>query len=363
MGVKTRERDGIWWVFATHKNRRKAKKVGQKKAASKLRKELEAVLQLQGWDGLLQHLGEGPEDTIETYGKMYLASPLNNRWAPATRAAYEIAFNNYIVPAVGKKRLTETKRGDVIGLIESLVKSDSSSGWINTVIVTLSGIFTRALDAEIVTVNPCRELGHYKRQGRKQGKPSPLTEEEAKQTLEAARADRYPVAYEWILLALTSGVRPGEQAGLNWGDVDFEACTLQVERTYSRSKLGKPKNGKSRVVDIPPQTVAALKALRKRLGIIPHPKTPLFQSQRGGRISPDTIRKFVARCAPKKTRAHDLRHTYATLRLQAGDNIFDVSGQLGHSNCEFTARVYTHWIPNQRKQEIEALGLRLVAEV
>lgn len=107
MGVKVRQRDGLWWIFINPQNRRKAQKVGQKRAANKLAKEYEAILQLHGCEGLMQHLGEGPSDTVESYGKTWLNSPFNDDWKPATRNSYKASFNVHIVPVLGKKRLIE----------------------------------------------------------------------------------------------------------------------------------------------------------------------------------------------------------------------------------------------------------------
>jgi integrase len=54
-------------------------------------------------------------------------------------------------------------------------------------------------------------------------------------------------------------------------------------------------------------------------------------------------------------RIHDLRHTYATIRLMRGHNVGDVSYQLGHSSIKVTDDVYAHWIPGQFKSEIDEL--------
>jgi integrase len=276
MGVKVNERDDGWYVFIYHRNNRKAAKAGQKRTAYKLAKELEAILQLRGWEGVLERLGESAGDTVKSFGQQWLDSPLNDHWADSTRESYSIAFKNYIVPALGKKRIGEVTRSDVINLIEGLVKAGYGTGWVNTVTVTLSGIFVRAMDTELVTVNPCRELGRYKRKGKKGAKPNPLIEEEARQMLEKAKNDPYPLTYAWILVALTSGLRPGEQAGLEWRDLDVEACTLKVERTFSKFKISKTKSGKTRTVDIPPQTVEVLKSQRTSLGAIPLPSPCLY---------------------------------------------------------------------------------------
>ena len=57
----------------------------------------------------------------------------------------------------------------------------------------------------------------------------------------------------------------------------------------------------------------------------------------------------------RKVRIHDLRHTYATLRVAKGDNIADVSNQLGHHSVKLTMDVYYHWIPGKKKAEVDGL--------
>jgi integrase len=57
----------------------------------------------------------------------------------------------------------------------------------------------------------------------------------------------------------------------------------------------------------------------------------------------------------RKIRVHDLRHTYATLRITKGDNVADVSKQLGHHSVKFTMDIYYHWIPGGNKSEVDGL--------
>jgi integrase len=68
-------------------------------------------------------------------------------------------------------------------------------------------------------------------------------------------------------------------------------------------------------------------ALKKGWG---KPPEWLFCNESGGMIDPANLRKRVFyKCLEKakliRIRIHDLRHTYATLRIQAGHNIADVS--------------------------------------
>jgi len=54
-------------------------------------------------------------------------------------------------------------------------------------------------------------------------------------------------------------------------------------------------------------------------------------------------------------RTHDLRHSYAAIRLMRGHNIGDVSYQLGHSSISMTLDVHAHWMPGEFKSEIDDL--------
>ncbi|MEZ4524864.1 MAG: tyrosine-type recombinase/integrase [Desulfobacterales bacterium] len=46
--------------------------------------------------------------------------------------------------------------------------------------------------------------------------------------------------------------------------------------------------------------------------------------------------RWLAKAGLEKRGLHDIRHSYATLRIQAGDNIADVSRQLGHADIKTT---------------------------
>ena len=67
------------------------------------------------------------------------------------------------------------------------------------------------------------------------------------------------------------------------------------------------------------------------------------------------FKKALEKAELNTIRIHDLRHTYSTLRINKGDNIADVSNQLGHHNVKLTLDVYHHWIPRDKKAEVDAL--------
>jgi integrase len=65
--------------------------------------------------------------------------------------------------------------------------------------------------------------------------------------------------------------------------------------------------------------------------------------------------KALTKAGLRKIRIHDLRHIYPTLRTAKGDSIHDMSNQLGHHSVKLTLDVYSHWMPGQKKAEVDAL--------
>lgn len=67
------------------------------------------------------------------------------------------------------------------------------------------------------------------------------------------------------------------------------------------------------------------------------------------------LHRCLEKAQLRGVRFHDLRHSYATIRLMRGHNIGDVSRQLGHSSISITYDKYCHWIPGSFKNEVDEL--------
>jgi integrase/recombinase XerC len=128
-----------------------------------------------------------------------------------------------------------------------------------------------------------------------------------------------------------TGVRVAELAGLDVDDVDLRDGAVRV--------LGK--GSKERIV---PMGRKAVEALRAYLGA--RTAGPLFQNDRGGRLTVRTLHRIVrarARAAGlhRKVSPHTLRHTFATHLLDAGADLRLIQELLGHARLGTTQR-YTH---------------------
>jgi integrase len=181
--------------------------------------------------------------------------------------------------------------------------------------------------------------------------------------LEHVRDDRLYAL--WALLAST-GMRRGEALGLDDEHLDLNRSRVAIRRNLVAVRgrgdereafWSEPKTEKSRrSVALDPATVDALRAHRKRqleermaLGPARQDRGVVFAREDGLELDPDWVSKRFERLATQvglpAIRLHDLRHTHATLALQAGIHPKVVSERLGHSSISMTLDTYSHAIP------------------
>lgn len=180
--------------------------------------------------------------------------------------------------------------------------------------------------------------------------------------LSAERDDRlYPL---WLLLA-TTAMRRGEALGAGWQHLDLDKAQLAIRRTLvdvldtegDAPVWSDPKTAKGRrTIALDAGTVAVLRAqraaqakerLRVGAGYLGHDL--VFAMPDGRPYHPERLsRTFQARAKKHglpKIRLHDLRHTWATLALEAGVHPKVVQERLGHANISITLDIYSHVSP------------------
>ncbi len=218
----------------------------------------------------------------------------------------------------------------------------------------LSGIYENAIEDEIISSNPCQGTTKYC------GKDTeisinPLTAAEVQKMLEKAAELKIELSTA-CLVAVRTGIRLGELLALVWSDIDWNKRTVDVNKTYDYrlKKIRLPKNKKTRTVDLTPATVEALRKLRQQRKVVSIAGL-VFVNGKGKRLIYNYLQRKVKEVSPRPIRFHDLRHTYATSRIAKGDNIVDVSKQLGHSKVSMTLDQYAHWMPGEHKSQVDEL--------
>jgi integrase len=167
-----------------------------------------------------------------------------------------------------------------------------------------------------------------------------------------------PAYYAFTLTAVSTGLRPGELIGLQWGDIDHANKVLHVRRTYWKGKDYVLKTRASRrTVDVGDQLLSTLSRLaRERFGEEPVPlEAPIFFTPDGWRIDPNNFRTRVwmpalAKAGLRYVKPYALRHSFATLLLSQGQSVKYVQEQLGHSSAVMTLNVYAKWLPREKRE-------------
>jgi integrase len=187
-----------------------------------------------------------------------------------------------------------------------------------------------------------------------------MRRQEAAMTLPTAaqvRALLAAVPGEWgafVALAAFAGLRLGEAAALQLGDVDFLRRTLTVVRQVQRASGGlveirPPKYGSERTVYLPDGLVGILSAHVAAYCPGADPGRYLFGF--GAAVPPhqNTVgywwRKARAAAGCPGLKLHDLRHFYASGLIAAGCDVVTVQRALGHASATVTLNTYAHLWP------------------
>ncbi len=195
------------------------------------------------------------------------------------------------------------------------------------------------------------------------------TADELRRFLDHVRDDRLFPAWR---LAASTGLRRGELLGLRWQDVDLHAGRVSVRQTLTtvgnKVAFGEPKTARGkRNIALDGVTIGALRTWRTQqaqerlaLGPVWQDTGLVFSREDGSLIHPDTFSfwfdRHVRAADVPRIRFHDLRHTHATLALQAGVPAKVVSERLGHATVAFTLDVYSHVIPALQEDAAERIA-------
>jgi site-specific recombinase XerD len=151
--------------------------------------------------------------------------------------------------------------------------------------------------------------------------------------VEVLKTDENRLVCMIILFLLSTGARLREGLSVEWGHIDLENALWKIPASNSKSK---------RVKHLPLSASAiwALKAVQKR------DDSPfVFASPVTGKPFSGISRTWykLRRKAglPSNIRIHDLRHTFASRLVNAGESLYVVQQMLGHADSRTTQR-YAH---------------------
>lgn len=224
-----------------------------------------------------------------------------------------------------------------------------------------STFFEWCVAENLMRENPAKRLPKGSRPKPRKRRPAYFTDAElARLWPELAKR---PVYVALCKLAVTTGMRHGELAGLRWSDVDFLSGELHLRSQFTHGELvDRTKDDEPRVVDLVPAARNVLESWFADTG----DEGLVFENEAGGYLDDSRTRKTLYSAMENAgiprvgerggTRDfHSFRHTFARVALENGAPLEWVQAQLGHSSITLTRDTYGHWSRKAEKIVAEKL--------
>jgi integrase len=299
----------------------------------------------------------GQQATVGVYLDDWIASVRVSR-RPRTADSYAETVERYIKPAIGKAKLAKLDPAHIGTMLANLSTTNTARGplspttvrYVHTILrIALGRAFKSGLVGRNVAslVDPPR---------RADVQISPLTGEQVGILIDSLQG--HPLRALFIT-AIGTGLRQGELLGLRWADVDIESGTLTVRHTLQRGTrtLAEPKTERGRrTLRLPGEAWTSLREHRRQQlearvakGSRWVDEDFVFTTRNGRPLAArNVLRSFhglLQQAGLPSQRFHDLRHAYATLLLEDGEELGVISRTLGHSQIATTADIYAHVTP------------------
>lgn len=288
----------------------------------------------------------------------------------STIMIYENAYHANIEPVLGRYRLRDIERRQIVSMLNNIAKSGriGAAKYTKTLI---GSILKTAVTDDVVVRNvaagippirderpPARETVHRE-----------LTEEELKAFFSLVKNSLY---YNHFRFMLYTGTRVGECCGLQWQDIDWLRKIIHIRRTVTRDRkgryiLGKTTKTKKSRRDIPinPSILEVLGEQWERyVGTheVVNMMDLVFPGEQGKQSGAGAVGE-VLRYTVRKGRkqgiyiepfgVHAFRDTFASRAIRAGIPPNTLKEILGHTSLAMTMDLYAHV---SREDKVEGMS-------
>ena len=291
--------------------------------------------------------------TVRQYADGVFMPTKEATFSENARSSYRMFLDRHIFPVLGDVLLVEVSPAMITKLLVDFQRAGYAHATAVKLYNILNGIFQMAFLDDSIPMNPMLKV---KRPAPRKGE-QPKEESEKAYTVQELSyilscAAQEPLQWQtYIYLSADTGLRRGELCGLQWGDIDFKAGAVTVRRNLQYTVAAgvyatSPKNGRVRLVDVGPDTMALLKQLRENQAETCISKWCFTQEGTAEPMHPQSptryFKKFGQRYGVEDFHPHKLRHTSASLAITNGADVVSVSERLGHSDTAITLRLYSH---------------------
>lgn len=255
-----------------------------------------------------------------------------------SRSEYKARIDLHAMPTFEHVPLIDIRKENVREWRDKLSARKMSAPTVNNMVACLSSAFTFFVDRGWIEVNPCRGI-------------KPLATEtkvypwlQSSEMITKLLSECTPNIRSLVAFLVGTGARLQEALELKWQDVNLEHRLVTLRKTKGR---------KVRHVPIFDSVLVLLKQMKLQRGT----NALLWPGGKPGkpRAQPSVHLPFKRALdhaeLPTTMRLHDLRHTFASLFLADGGDIFKLSRILGHSSVAITEKTYAHLKPTAYEED------------
>lgn len=292
------------------------------------------------------------EMKFKDFAKWWLETKVAAHSTVRTVERYEMNLRTHINPMVGDVLLTQITREHIDRLIAYLRETKHNPVGTNLIVGVFKQVMSEAFKLKKVSEYPFEGYGKVKEPNRPD---SYMSKEEIEKFLTINKDDSH---YWLYVVAMNTGMRRGELAGLLWDRVNFETGFIQISRLRDRNGLAdrtKTRNSQRRI----PMSEIVRHALMELKNRNLHPEY-VFCTAYGKPFDEGHAYWYFQRAQKKaglkvRYRFHDLRHTFASHYVMNGGSLYDLQKLLGHARFDETQR-YAHLTPEHLAKTINIVS-------
>ncbi len=294
--------------------------------------------------------------TVAEYAKEYFSTCAVNL-SHNTQVSYKRILDKHILPALGKVKLTDLNHRQVQRFVTSL---SAQKGLSAKTVRNIHGVLHNMLESAVRDELLLRNVSERCSLPRvTQHQVRAITTAELSRFLQAIDGKQFRNIF---FIDIFSGLRLSEILGLRWDDVDFDYDCIYVRQQLQQKQikgdfsyfLAPPKEGKQRKIILAQNAMQVLrhqrtKQLEQQLAagaLWDNSLHLVFTNDFGQPLNRRTVYKHLKRilldCGMGNYTFHSLRHSFATISLENGDDIKTVQTNLGHYAASFTLKTYAH---------------------
>lgn len=266
----------------------------------------------------------------------------------STMRDYRSAMNLYVLPRFGNAPIRNISYLDIE---EFKAELNCTPKRVNNILVPIRSVFDLAFKSGFVDENIMLKVDNLRTD---EPTIKPLTIDEVKLVLENVT----PHFKDFFTVAFFTGMRFGEMVALKWKNVDLNRKLIYVRETRVYGVEDRPKTKKSiRDIEMLPPVLETLSHRKKSAN-----SDYVFLDESGRYLDTDHVREVIWKKALLKAGVEyrpliQTRHTFATMMIDAGEDIGWVQRMLGHSSLQMIYTKYYSWIKKATRNDGKAFGV------